>query len=145
MKLEINKSNKGENMNVLTKLSLGLLLAFSISCAQNTKKNETKVKAPAKKTMVAKADAKSAEAILCNVGNDKRLVTVDKTILDDNKTKRCEVNYTKWGETSQVAWAQATQSLCGDVVENIKTNIEAKGFQCKEINPDEHKTASLDK
>ncbi|MCB0357128.1 MAG: hypothetical protein KDD40_08980 [Bdellovibrionales bacterium] len=82
-------------------------------------------------------DAKPVQKVTCLVNDDQR------TILLDKQPQRCEVFYTKFGEKSQVAWAEATPSLCRDVLNKIKTNIESKGFKC-EAHTDSQKTAKRD-
>lgn len=46
--------------------------------------------------------------------------------------KRCEVNYTKFGDIQQVAWAESTPTICDNAFEGIRSNIEGAGYQCQE-------------
>tara|TARA_B100001248_G_scaffold262262_1_gene257070 strand:- start:10646 stop:11038 length:393 start_codon:yes stop_codon:yes gene_type:complete len=130
-------------MRILKKLAILGVCSFFAACAQNAKKPEKSVETKNTKK-IEKAENVEKEAIVCDVGEDKRLVQIHRTTLDNPyKTKRCEVHYTKWGEQQEVAWAQATQELCPKILSNIKENIEAKGFSCKPVEPN-NKTASLE-
>ena len=100
-------------------------LSLTVSCAhkqpkQEAVKLETKVE---KKVAVKKAD-KNQLAFTCLVGKDKRVITLDK------KEKRCEVEYTKFGDSEQVAWAESTPAICDRAFNSIRSNIESSGYQC---------------
>lgn len=91
-------------------------------------------------TVVKPTENKDKLALACLVKKDKRLIEIDK------KAKRCEVFYTKEGHRNQVAWAESTQSVCENIFQSIKANIEKGGFKCtsdlKEFDKEERKTAS---
>ena len=113
-----------------------LLLAFAgltISCAHKPTLHDTDVVEAESKKEMTKTDVqpqKSANnlAFTCLVGKDKRTVTLDK------KEKGCEVNYQKFGEIKQVAWAENTPAICDRAFNNIRSNIEKSGFKCVEGN-----------
>lgn len=75
-----------------------------------------------------KKPAAGADAYTCQVLDDKRIVEF-KT-----ESGRCEIHYTKFGNSESVAWGQATPSICTDVFARIRTNIEQKGFACQDLN-----------
>jgi hypothetical protein len=105
------------------------LAVLSVSCAHKSvdvkKTDEATVaqKVENKKDVVTKGDALT---YYCKVHKDIRQVNVEKA------AGRCEVFYTKYGEREQVAWAEATPTLCGDVSQKIRKNIEGAGFLCAE-------------
>lgn len=113
-------------------IAMVAFLGLTVSCAH---KNQTegidqqaKAEAGLEKKAEKKEEQKQADmqAFTCLVGKDKRLVTLDK------KEKRCEVNYTKYGDQQQVAWAEATPSICDQAYDSIRSNIEQSGFQCND-------------
>ena len=111
-------------------LFLGCVALLGTGCSHTKKTAKTEANKPLSKSeTIGSKNLKSKTlkgeiAFGCKVGKDIRLVSVDKS------PKRCEVYYQKFGDASQVAWAEATPSLCGEVTDRIKTNIETKGFQC---------------
>ena len=112
-------------MKLGTLLILGSALAFTVSCGHKKKvaeqtTPETKVNA----NSLAKTELGKDGAYTCLVGKDQRLITFDQG------KKRCEIHYTKFGERSQVAWAQATPTICTEVYGKIRKNIEDRGFTC---------------
>ena len=115
-------------MNKYVLIATSLSFLFAIGCANKEKIESTKqeekaqVKVEQEQTIAKSSDAD--KSITCNVNKDKRVISLDKS------PKRCEVFYTKFGEKSQVAWAEATPSICTDVMSKIRTNIENKGFKC---------------
>lgn len=116
-------------MKISMLLAIGSFFLLTASCAHkqiDSNKEDAKLlqDKQAKLEESMKAAATAEEAVTCVVNKDKRLITMDK------KTKRCEVFYTKFGEKSQVAWAEATPSICTDVLGKIRKNIEDKGFKC---------------
>ncbi len=103
-------------------------LGFTVSCAHKPavdqgQKQAQKVEKKVEKKAEKKEQADN-KAYTCLVGKDQRLVTLDK------REKRCEVNYTKFGDTQQVAWAESTPSICSDTFEKIRSNIEGSGYKC---------------
>ena len=66
----------------------------------------------------------SSLAYTCIVAGDKRIVTLDK-----GKSK-CTVNYTKEGNTNEVAWGENHPDICQTAFDKIRTNIEGAGFKC---------------
>ena len=128
-----------------------ILVAFfglTVSCAHKPAVDEGAKQAKVEKKIEKKAEKKQADAkaYTCLVGKDERLVILDK------KEKRCEVNYTKFGDQQQVAWAEATPSICDDAFNNIRSNIEGSGFKCvdgtefkKAEKKEQRKTAATEK
>lgn len=100
-------------------------LSLTVSCAhkqtvQETAKTDTKIE----KKVEKKKEAKNQLAYTCLVGKDKRTITLDK------KEKRCEVQYKKFGDQQQVAWAENTPAICDRAFNSIRSNIEGSGFKC---------------
>lgn len=85
--------------------------------------------APAQPAVKPKVESKMAseQQYTCTVNGDKRIV--------EYKTNngRCEIHYTKQGTSEEVAWGQATPSICSDVFARIRSNIEGKGFSCESV------------
>lgn len=104
----------------ITMVATGLVLA---ACSHKQKK--AKVEEPVKKEEAVTAKTDNDKSYTCKVAGDLREVTWDKT------TNRCEIHYKKFCETSQVAWAESTPSICSDVFDKIRNNIEEKGFKCE--------------
>lgn len=110
-----------------------LLLA---ACASSKKSTPNQAQIEAKAAQLAAEEKAKAQASAkevkktaeqeysCQVLKDKRVVEFKST------PGRCEIFYTKLGETERVAWAEATPSICTDVFAKIRTNIEEKGFSC---------------
>lgn len=110
-------------MKLGTLIILGSAFAFSVSCTHGNKVTKSE------KEKIVKVDKEKVKlvkktAYTCVVNKDTRLITLDKA------NKRCEIHYTKFGKKAQVAWAQATPSICSDVFSKIRTNIESRGFTC---------------
>jgi hypothetical protein len=103
-------------------------LSLSVSCAhKKTATEETlNVETKAEKVTEVKKEDKNLLVYTCLVGKDKRTVTLDK------HEKRCEVQYTKFGDEQKVAWAESTPAICDRVFNTIRTNIEGSGYQCNE-------------
>lgn len=103
-------------------------LGLTVSCAhKQVDLGDQQAKADQKieKKVETKEIAKDKElAYTCLVGQDRRLVTLDK------KKERCEVSYTKYGDAQQVAWAESTPKICQDAFSSIRTNIEGAGYKC---------------
>lgn len=108
---------------------------ISLAACSTAKKADTNKVTDAEKTAAMKTakDAKKAKPEVktasdgqytCQVLNDKRIVEYRK------ENGRCEIHYTKFGSSEQVAWAEATPSLCAEVFGKIRTNIEGRGFEC---------------
>ena len=120
-----------------------IAVLFCVSCSHKQKAKDT---ASAQQTEMNSKDQQighsDQNSYFCVVNKDKRVIKMDKS------QKRCEVHYTKFGEKSQVAWAENTPSICSDVYDRIRTNIESKGFKCQAMNENqkqskEHKSASI--
>lgn len=105
-------------------------LSLTVSCAHKTTVDtgdQQQSQAKIEKKIETKAEAKQEDkqlAYTCLVGKDRRTITMDR------KEKKCEVNYTKFGDAQQVAWAQATPKICEDAFSKIRTNIEGAGYKC---------------
>lgn len=113
-------------MKLRSIVALAGLLVFSASCAH---KQTVVVEGEHQQAKIEKKVEKKESnnlAYTCLVGKDQRTVTMDK------KEKRCEVNYTKFGDIQQVAWAEATPSICDRAFNNIRSNIEGSGYKCQE-------------
>lgn len=137
-------------MKVLSSSIVLLSFALSIGCASTNKTTGDQAEATPKietNMTEQKGHHGDATAYNCMVQDDKRVITLDK------EAHRCEVHYTKFGNKTQVAWAQATPSICKDVFSKIRKNIEEKGFKCTSLNEDAkpkseeqpNKTAKVDK
>lgn len=132
-------------MKINSLVALSLMSVFAVSCASNKIQEDTSksvqevtpkiMKEEVKKEEVSKKDSKSSNdlSLSCSLGKDSRIITIQKG------DKRCEVHYTKDGQLNQVAWGEKTPSICSDVFENVRSNLEKGSFKC---NPSE-KTAGL--
>ncbi len=118
-----------------TLLILSLLaLASCKSAIKKTEITEAPTKAPilgpVKAAPKVEKKVSSGNMYMCQVNEDKRLVEFKK------ENGRCEIHYTKYGTSEQVAWAEATPTICPEVFDRIRTNIEGKGFTCQSISKD---------
>ena len=109
---------------------MSALSLMAMGCAQKQKSGEL---ISAKKEVQVQKETSPEHFYTCKVNKDTRVIELDK------EQGRCEVHYTKFGEKSQVAWAESTPSICTEVFGKIRENIEAKGFKC------ESQTAKVDK
>lgn len=98
---------------------------LAASCAHKNKQVDQQEKQAKSKI---ETQAKADQSYICQVGKDKRKVSLVKN------PKRCEVFYKKFGEKNQIAWAEATPSLCSEVYSKVRKNIESKGFKCMSEN-----------
>lgn len=110
------------------------VMGLAVSCAHKKKtdapaqkQEQTQTQEKAKSDKVATGD----RIYSCKVGSDTRMVRFNKRASNE-KSNRCEIHYTKFGAENQVAWAEATPSICDRVYNQIRDNIEAKGFSCEE-------------
>lgn len=119
----------------MNKILMAVSLLVLAGCKSSVKKEEV-AKAPSAAAPVVTAPKEAPkpqkESVVgnrysCQVLDDKRIVEFKK------ENGRCEIHYTKFGNSSEVAWAEATPSLCSEVYEKIRTNIEGKGFTCQNI------------
>jgi hypothetical protein len=132
---------QGVKMNIRTSLAIGLLSVLAVSCAhkkieqETVTTNEVPVSKKIEKEKVIVKSEKSSNGLSmnCVLNKDSRVITLQKG------EKRCEVHYTKFGELNEIAWGEKTPSICDNVFENVKSNIEKGGFKCS---PNET-TASL--
>ncbi len=76
----------------------------------------------------AEAAEKGSSYFLCR--NQKTVRTI--RIENDQDDKQCVTVYTKAGVDKEVARAQNPNN-CQKILENIKTNLEAASWKCKEI------------
>jgi hypothetical protein len=74
------------------------------------------------------ADASEANYILCK--NQKTVRTI--RIENANSDKKCVAWYTKAGVDKEVCRAQSAAN-CLKIVDNIKMNLEAANWKCKEV------------
>lgn len=117
-------------------VAVSLLSVFAVSCAHNSVQDTTETvqevtpkslqKEEVKKEDFSKKEVKSNNdlSMSCSLGKDSRTITIQKG------DKRCEVHYTKQGQSNQVAWGEKTPSICDNVFDNVRTNIEKGGFKC---------------
>jgi len=84
-------------------------------------KEEVKSENTSKKEVKSNNDL----SLSCSLGKDSRTITIQKG------DKRCEVHYTKDGQLSNVAWGEKTPSICKDVFENVRSNLEKGNFKCQ--------------
>ncbi len=120
----------------MKKTLIVLSLLGLAGCKSAIKKTEV-IEAPKAPIVTAVKEAPKVEKKVsagnvysCQVYEDKRLVEFKQ------ENGRCEIHYTKFGSSEQVAWAEATPSLCPEVFERIRTNIEGKGFTCQNVSKD---------
>lgn len=100
-------------------------LCLTVSCAHKQPAQETaKTDAKIEKKVEIKKQAKDELVYTCLVGKDRRTIKLDK------KQKRCEVQYTKYGDQQQVAWAESTPAICDRAFNSIRSNIEGSGYKC---------------
>ncbi len=74
----------------------------------------------------AKTEGVAAEKITCISGGDTRTLE-----MSSGDGKVCRLNYTKAGETKEVASAAADPTKCNEVRDRIKGNLEGAGFKCE--------------
>ena len=110
-------------MTLRSALCVLAIAGLSTACAQKDKKQHDH-KQTQQAELKQHGPSESGLSYACLVGKDVRKVETEKS------TKRCEIHYTKFGEKSQVAWAEATPKICSRVRDQIRKNIEAKGFKC---------------
>ena len=109
-------------------------MSFTTSCAHKkstTPSDVVTVEAAAEKKQQPKELAKNTLekedtnlSYNCLVAGDKRTVILNK------ETKKCTVNYTKEGNTNEVAWGESRPEICQAAFDKIRTNIESAGFKC---------------
>jgi Na+-transporting methylmalonyl-CoA/oxaloacetate decarboxylase gamma subunit len=77
---------------------------------------------------VAEAAAENtvASSVTCTSGEDTRVIESVST----GETS-CDVNYSKFGSTEKVAWAENDSSWCSKIQENIQGNLSTAGFSCQ--------------
>lgn len=123
-------------MKINTLVSLSLMSIFAVSCSHKPIEHDStemiQEVSPKhielenkKETSQKEVKSNNDLSLNCNLGKDGRTITLQKG------DKRCEVHYGKFGESNQMAWGQKTPSICDNVFENIKTNIEKGGFKCQ--------------
>ena len=67
------------------------------------------------------------DSIQCNFKKDIRMISVNKT-----DSGGCVVNYTKSGETKEIASSQKEGQHCNTVKNKVVTNLTEAGFSCSE-------------
>jgi hypothetical protein len=111
------------------------LLVLGACSGQSTKKSDdSKGKAEPKKESTDSSkvsnpnfEFKSVESeVTCKSGGDARVIT--HGLLDGGG---CAVNYTKFGEKSQVAKAKFNYNHCSNIFNKIKGALEEAGFACE--------------
>lgn len=74
----------------------------------------------------AKVEGAAAEKITCTSGGDVRTLE-----MSSGDGKVCRLNYTKTGETKEVASGVSDTSKCNEIRDRIKGNLEGAGFKCE--------------
>lgn len=101
------------------------LAVFNFSCAHQQMVVDQGGDAPKSIKLVDNTTIQNENrSFTCLVGQDQRVVTLK------HRDERCEVNYTKYGDQQQMAWAENTPKLCDQAYENIRKNIEKAGYKC---------------
>ena len=67
-----------------------------------------------------------AEGITCESGKDQRKLLLSQV------EKGCKLEYTKSGETKEVASQKVGKDFCENMQSKIKTKLEASQFKCTE-------------
>lgn len=124
-------------MKINKLIAISLMSVFAVSCAHNNVEEDTtdtiqevtpkSLNLEEKKGETTQKEVKSNNdlSLTCHLGKEGRTIVLQKG------DKRCEVHYSKSGESNQMAWGQKTPSICDNVFDNIKTNIEKGGFKCQ--------------
>lgn len=121
-------------MNFNNVITVSLMSVFAVACSHTRIQEDTtksvqevspkfvnqEVKSEVKKEVKSNNDL----SLSCSLGKDSRTITIQKG------DKRCEVHYTKEGQLNQVAWGEKTPSICKDVFENVRGNLEKGNFKC---------------
>ncbi len=108
---------------------------FTISCASKKTTLDTQEVTVEKPNLFPRPTTKDqdmtkddkTQKFSCLVAGEQRVVILNELNTND---KKCNVEYTKKGETTEVAWAQATPDICTKTFNNIRQNIENAGFKC---------------
>ena len=123
-----------------TLLTIAAISFLLVSCSSNEKKTmmkdkmdqtvkaaeEVKTKA---EMMTKEATMPTADSIMrteCKLGKDMRVIAIDK-----NGANGCLVNYTKNGDSKQVARSQVGHTYCKEVATRIQSNLSNAGFACQ--------------
>jgi hypothetical protein len=117
-----------------------IILVFGVmSCAVPKKEGTettqtgktTTQKTTSKTTTTSKsggtAEAKEEHMVLCKQNTDERKLA-NRALKDGG----CEVVYSKFGQSTSVATSQNGTEHCQRIVEKMKGNLTASGFQCSE-------------
>jgi hypothetical protein len=75
--------------------------------------------------------------IICKNNNLVRTVRIEKT------AHSCKTTYTKNG-VDNVVGRSRTESLCSDVLDKIRENLESASWQCKDITKSRVSTSALE-
>lgn len=121
-------------MKAIKVIFVSSVLGLTLSCAH--KENSALIDPSGKQTMMTD---NPSHAFTCLVGKETRTVTLHR------KENRCEVHYTKFGNREQVAWGENTQDICDRAYNNIRSNIESRGFQCAEGLAHNRKAEAIEK
>jgi len=101
-----------------------LTLCFQTSLFADEKKDKT----AGEKPKAAEATKEGGgNTITCVSGADKRVLEVTQNV----EGKACKTKYTKGGETSTIAEANAEPGYCATVADKVKKNLETSGFKCE--------------
>lgn len=94
--------------------------------AKAAKSAEKMAAKPADKKVEAAAGASKGSTVTCTSGSVTRELTVV------SKDGGCAVNYTKDGNTNEIATGSASSAHCKEVQEKVKGNLEKAGYACKQ-------------
>lgn len=76
-------------------------------------------------TKAAEKKEDSGNKITCKSGNDERVLE------NEVSASKCELRYTKFGQTSTAATGTSDLAHCGRVMDKMKKNLESAGFKCE--------------
>jgi hypothetical protein len=101
--------------------------ASAATAAGATSKKAAKAtnKSATAKTETAKADAGDAKSVTCKSGSTVREIAVV------SKDGHCAVNYTKDGNTSEIATGALSGAHCKETQTKVKENLVKAGYTCE--------------
>lgn len=122
-------------MNWSNIITVSLMSVFAVACSHTRIQEDTTKSIQEVSPKFVKEEVKSENlnkevksnqdlSLSCSQGKDSRTITIQK---GDN---RCEVHYTKDGQLNNIAWGEKTPSICRDVFENVRGNLEKGNFKC---------------
>lgn len=94
--------------------------------AENSKTTQSKMKKTSKKMKSSSSKMTADMTVDCSSGSDARKIEVAKS-----DSGGCQVLYTKFGNSSEIASAQSDPTYCEEVKDRVVSNLEGSGFKCK--------------